>query len=798
MIPLMKKLFGALILFSLFSTVNVYAQNAGESPGQEIIKLILGDRTPKEFIPFTESEIRELAEKDPNDALELDVQSGKTYLLLDIVSQAEPERIEINEYIGMANELEAQITPYGYSMRDDSFEQLPVDIYELFNDPEMMQKRLLDALEVYAQRELMRRLDAIDPGMCPQINVDRIVEKVNGHIADKVDDKVSEFTDKPLRLKSGDLAKFDEYIRAANNTNKILCALGYSIYEAMGLPMKTVNGVTEVDIDKLIASVGGGTGNGTAQAVISYIEDRINQALVSIGFDMPAIDSILTWSPLVKAMEWGSEFLELDGLNIKLTMPSPEFIKQTIEDLGLAVPANWDIPDIPTISFNESFKPPTREDLVLKKRKDWVGFDLGKRSVAGTKASAYYEIRGSEEVQWAIAVGRADVYIFNKENNAIGAYAQAEVGPQKLEGNVDIQVLGMQLYKKHWLKNDGIIKDSIELLGNGDGYSYSYDYTQQFAIGPIPVYVSVGVYASANAKLNWGLYLTQVYAELQPMAKAGAFGEGAVGIKKVLSAGVRGTIDVLNFSVPLRGKAGVFFAQSGEPYLKLGLTSDAIVRAMSGGISAYVEYPWIKICKKKIGFIKIPYPCIRSKRKSKNLYSYSGYSWSKSIMNWQLVYGYHGVHMTGSLIDQTDRREAAALKGQVNLYQRHVALNDYSAKTQVRVQNTFAKLKEELESASVALVPQKRTALQLNANTADKNLTQYESWLAATIDHNLAQSRSQNVMLRNSADWRLDAVSSPAYASSPLVSEVVAGTDAEHSEEIDNSNVLRSLHGFLH
>ncbi|BDU38783.1 hypothetical protein [Vibrio nigripulchritudo] len=797
MMSTLKKLLCLFALFTFFNVPSVFAQNAGASAGEEIIKLVLGDRTPKEFVPFTDSEIRELANKDPNDDLELDVQSGKTYLLLHVTSETQPERIEINEYIGLANQLEAQITPYGYSMRDESFEQLPVDIYELFNDPELLQKRLLDALELYARKELMRRLDAIDPGSCPQINVDRLVEKVNGHIADHADEKLKEFLDEPYRLKSGDLAKFDQYIRAANNTNKILCALGYSVYEAMNLPMKTVNGVTEVDVDRLIQMVGGGSGGNTAQAVISYIEDKINSALAGMGFDLPAIDSILTWSPLVKAMEWGSEFLELDGLKIKLTMPSPEFIKQTIEDLGLAIPANWDIPDVPTISFNESFEPPTREDLVLKKRKDWTGFDLGKRSIAGTKASAYYEIRGSEEVQWAIAVGRADVYIFNKENNAIGAYAQAEVGPQKLEGNVDIQVLGHQLYKRHWLKNEGIIKDSIELLGGGDGYSYSYDYTQQFAIGPIPVYVSVGVYASSNARLSWGLYMTQVYAELQPMAKAGAFGEGAVGIKKVLSAGVRGNIDVLNLSAPLRGKAGVFFAQSGEPYLKLGLTSDVLLRAMSGGISAYVEYPWIKICKKKIGFIKIPYPCIRSKRKSKNLYSYSGYAWSKPIMNWQLVYGYHGVQMNGSLIDQTDRREADALKGKVNLYQRHVALNDYSSKTQVRIQNTFAKLKEELESASVTLLPQKRAEFQLSNQSAKQNLEQYESWLAATIDHNSAQSRAQGVMARNSADWHMGAES---FSDSVPVSSLsgTSSTSVTEQEKIDNANVLRSLHGFLH
>jgi len=797
MISTLKKLLCLFALFAFFHSSSAFAQNAGASGGEEIIKLVLGDRTAKVFVPFTGSEIRELANKDPNDGLELDVQSVKTYLLLRASSETQPIRIEISEYIGLANQLEAQITPYGYSMRDDSFDQLPVDMYELFNDPELLQKRLLDALEIYARKELMRRLDAIDPGSCPQINVDRLVKKVNGHIADHADEKLEEFLDKPYRLKSGDLTKFDQYIRAANNTNKVFCALGYSVYEAMDLPMITFNGVTEVDLDRLIKMVGGGNESNTAQAMIFYIEGKINIALSGMGFDLPAIDSILTWSPLVKAMDWGSEFLELDGLEIKLTMPSPEFIKQTIEDLGLSIPVNLDIPDIPTISFNESFDPPTRKDLEFKKRKDWSGFDLGKRSVAGVKASAYYEIRGSEEVQWAIAVARADVYIFNKENNAIGAYAQAEVGPKKLEGNVDIQVLGRQLYKRHWLKNDGIIKDSLELLGGGDGYGYSYEYTQQFAIGPIPVYISVGVYATANARLNWGLYMTQVYAELEPIAKAGAFGEGAVGIKKVLSAGVHGSIDVLNLSAPLRGKAGVFFAPSGEPYLKIGLTSDVLLRAMSGGISAFVEYPWIKICKKRVLGVKIPYPCIRNMRKSKTLFSYSGYAWSKPIMNWQLVYGYQGVQMNGSLLDQTDRREADSLKGKVNLYQRHIALTDYSSKTQVRLQNTFAKLKEGLESTSVTLLPQKRAELQLSHNSAEKNLAQYKSWLAATIDHNSAQSRAKNVMMINSADWYVESASFGNSVNS-IITEGSTVTSASQQENIDNANVLRSLHGFLH
>ncbi|MEI8634648.1 hypothetical protein P4S72_26685 [Vibrio sp. PP-XX7] len=172
-----------------------------------------------------------------------------------------------------------------------------------------------------------------------------------------------------------------------------------------------------------------------------------------------------------------------------------------------------------------------------------------------------------------------------------------------LQANTDIQVLGMQLYQHEWKTEDKTMTMSTELLGSGDGYSYSYAYTQQFAIGPIPVYVSLGVYASANAVLNTGLAYTQVYVELMPSAKAGAFGEGAVGVKSVLSAGVQGNIDVLTLAVPLRGQAGLYFSDNGEPYLKLGLTSDANVTAMSGGISVFVEYPWIKICHTGGGFI---------------------------------------------------------------------------------------------------------------------------------------------------------------------------------------------------
>ncbi|MEI8634647.1 hypothetical protein P4S72_26680 [Vibrio sp. PP-XX7] len=48
-------------------------------------------------------------------------------------------------------------------------------------------------------------------------------------------------------------------------------------------------------------------------------------------------------------------------------------------------------------------------------------------------------------------------------------------------------------------------------------------------------------------------------------------------------------------------------------------------------------------------------------------------------MNWGLTYGYQGVQISGAMIDQTDRNEAAALEGKIDLYQRQVALDDYSS-----------------------------------------------------------------------------------------------------------------------
>ncbi|MCM0150889.1 hypothetical protein [Photobacterium galatheae] len=783
-----------LFLFYVLSCLSIpqaLAETSKVEDGDDIIRLVLGDRTPLTYQPFTVAEVKGMADEDPDDAVSVITEGGVTYLLFDLsikgddpleVEVKEPFKIEINEYVKTANQLEQQITPYGYSLRDESFEQLPVDIYALFNDPETMRKRLLEALELYAKEELLRRLDAIDPGQCPQIDVDKLVTKINLR-ADDIADKHGLKIDHKYRLNSGDLTKFDDYIRGINNTSKILCALGYNLPGAMGLKVVDENGVAKIDEDSILAILGNGS---DLQAIVSYLESKISDAFQGLGLPIPGSDSILSWAPLQEAMSWASELLEIDDFEVKLKMPSPEFIKAKISELGLDLPQNLDMPDFPVISFNKSFEPPTREDLVLKKRKDWNGFDLGNRKVIGAQAKAYYEIRGSEEVQWGVAVGRADVFLLGQTKNAIGAYAQAEAGPNLLEFNTDIQVLGMQLAKFNQRKTTDVLKYEKELLGSGDGYSYNYAYTQQFAIGPIPVYVSIGVYASANAKFGAGLTFTQVYAELVPMAKAGAFGEGAVGVKKVLSVGVKGDVDVLNLSAPLRGKAGLFFAQNGEPFLKLALTSDAFVRALNGKISAFVEYPWLSICKKKILGVKIPYPCIKAKKKSKTLFSYGGYVWNKSIMNWGLTYGYQGVHISGSMLDQTDRKEAAALQGKVDLYQRHLALEDYSQKTEARINEVFNLVKNTLTEEATTLLPQKDAALRVQFKNAQDNIEQYESWLLSSIENSTQRTIVAEQKSRVTKEWLAES----SVDTSPAVS-------SEQQAAQNDAAVLRSLHGFL-
>ncbi|MEL6114745.1 hypothetical protein P0Y67_05985 [Photobacterium sp. SP02] len=782
-----------LFLFYVFSCLSVQMAHAATQKvedGEDVIRLVLGDRTPLPYEPFTPAELKKLADDNPDDELSVIVEGGVTYLLIDLSIQGdatvdvkEPFKVEVNEYVKMANQLEQQIAPFGYSLRDDSFEQLPVDLYELFNDPETMRKRLLDALQLYAKEELLRRLDAIDPGQCPQIDVEKLVERINLKAGDLAQSNGINL-DKKYRLKSGDLTKFDEYIREINNTNKILCALGYNLPSAIGLNIVYEGGVAKVDEDSILAMI---SVDFDLQTLVDSLDLKISLAFKSLGLPIPGGESILSWAPLQEAMSWASELIEIDEFKVKLKIPSPEFLKAKITELGLDLPQNLKMPEFPVISFNKSFTPPTREGLKVKKRKDWNGFDLGSRKVLGAQAKAYYEIRGSEEIQWGIALGRADVFVFGKTNNAIGAYAQAEVGPKLVEFNTDIQVMGMQLNKINKRSTTDPLAYEAELLGGGDGYSYDYKYTQQFAIGPIPVYVSVGVYASANTKLRVGLTFTQVYAELVPIANAGAFGEGAVGVAKVLSVGVRGSVDVLNLQVPLRGKAGLFFAQSGEPYLKLSLTSDALIRALNGDISAFVEYPWIKICKKKVGFIKIPYPCIKTKKKSKSIYKYGGYAWQKSIMNWGLTYGYQGVHVSGSMLDQTDRKEAAALQGKVDLYQRHLALEDYSQKTEARVNEVFNLVKNTLNAEATTLLPQKDAALRIQFQHSQDNIEQYESWLLSSIEHNTQRTMVAKQKSMVTTEWLTD---SSVTSDSP-------GVSSEQQVENNDAAVLRSLHGFL-
>lgn len=449
----------------------------------------------------------------------------------------------------------------------------------------------------------------------------------------------------------------DDIIRRFNEHQNVFCSFGMSLYEKLDPHEKY-----------------------RPEDLIKKLLDVRNEILAKLGlseysgaFSMESLQDIQAGIDIAKDI---ADLIEAKEI------PSPEQLFALREKLNLVIPDEWEIPDIPNIP---SPTPPTRRDLEIKKRKDWSGFNYGKRDRFATYANAYLELRGSETEQQATAFGATGIYILNNEINALGGYATAFAGPEKISLDMEFKAFGQNVFPpQHFAESVQIIKSKPDAFG----YDYDKEYQKTFMVGPVPVTVGLGARIGLLMGYSYGVYTTQLKGSIDPSAFAEGYAWGEAGIPGLLSVGAKASLTILNAKLPLTGYAGVNFDQAGYPFLKLAIDSKLQYTALNGRAYAFANY-----LVPRWGL-----PPVKKKTSEYEIFAWAGMKGDHSIMNWGMELGRNGTKLTGELLDQTDRAEAQALQTAIDIDNRKEALASYQADVQNKVSAIFNGIRSDLLS----------------------------------------------------------------------------------------------------
>lgn len=163
---------------------------------------------------------------------------------------------------------------------------------------------------------------------------------------------------------------------------------------------------------------------------------------------------------------------------------------------------------------------------------------------------------------------------------------------------------------------------SIEILGNSMDYGVNVTYEKEFwsksktfVVGVVPVAVT----ASATGSLGMRLSYNSGTLTLTPSADLSASVQAGVGVGSDVagaSAGVRGSLTLLNISLPISLK---IFTSSGQT--KFTVSGDLTIETLSGSLALYAE-AYVKVFGVKIGVDW-----------SYKLFSWTGLSFTKSLFS---------------------------------------------------------------------------------------------------------------------------------------------------------------------
>jgi hypothetical protein len=152
------------------------------------------------------------------------------------------------------------------------------------------------------------------------------------------------------------------------------------------------------------------------------------------------------------------------------------------------------------------------------------------------------------------------------------------------------------------------------------GVNVSYEQTffeieETFTVGIVPVSVSAG----ASGELALGLAYSGGTLTATPSAGISATVQAGVGAENSAagaSAGIRGSLTILNLSLPIAMKV---YVENQVP--KYAISGNLVIDSLSGALELYAE-AYVKVFGVKIGVDW-----------SKTIFSWNGVSWNKSLFS---------------------------------------------------------------------------------------------------------------------------------------------------------------------
>ncbi len=397
---------------------------------------------------------------------------------------------------------------------------------QMMNDLQIEQEQVLD--KVLPQRKDCPEIDFEFMGMHPLKLVPYLPK-----------DKI-QFDDGPPM-------SAEDFVERINEQQKIACAMGYSLLDGLNAGADVVNEVMH------------------------------SRSLFMQDFGISKYLPRFNMEPLKKALKAGGAVAEEVGRWVEQkTKAGFESIRRATAKMGIHIPEHLsisDLPNIPTVNI------PQRQDLAIKKRKEWTGLNRGERSLFNVFATAFYDIRGDETSEELTAEGKAGVVIFGHEIRALQGTIQAYGGPEEVSGRLYLQALAFNIDRRAE-KRDQIIS---VVEPNALNYEYREGYAATFTVGPIPVGFSAG--AAARVGVGWELGIRGVAAtgQIGPYIAARAFVEGVVGFSGFLSAGASAALELISMTSELRGHAGLRFEDDATPVLGSELNAQVRYSMLRGG-----------------------------------------------------------------------------------------------------------------------------------------------------------------------------------------------------------------------
>jgi len=644
--------------------------------GQVPLEIVVDGKEPLPFVPFTLEDICKTAgtegcsQRYQSDEI---IRYVKTELVGDIEREIVLFEGTVTDYVEYLNGIEAELAEKGYSLRDDVkeflFREIPTNIRQL-------RVALLNALGTYAPGIIDRIRDPLVGDDCPLLPADKIDE-----LPDAVRDRAP-----------AELERLKGTLRKLNDSQRVLCALGFSA----------------LDVADLIEFESPGAGaDGALDDLMERLVRKRDEILAELGlssylkaFNLVSLDEVKEYAAIAK---------DIHDLVTAKEFPGPERLESLRQKLNAKLPESLEIPAVPNIPAVE---PPTRQDLDVKKRKDWEGFDFGDRRLVGTGAMAYTEVRGNEDTRTFEAYGKASAYLVNNEVNLISGFGFAEVGPERLALRIEMQTLGQQLFEPvNEEASVSIVKKDDSLFS----YELEQKYRYSFAIGFIPVSVNMGARASIGLGYEAGIETTRIYGKIVPRASAAGFAELEAGVGGVYAVGAGANLVILELKAPLTGEAGLRWDEADYPYINLEIRADAVYEYLKGNVFAYAEYT----------VPKVSLPPWELKRDTVELFRFPGQKVEQAIFNWGLEVGRHGTVLKGDLIDREDREQAGDLDEAILLEQRERALAEREQLLMARAASLFDGLRVDLNSEYNAAALQRSDEVALYSDQLVFNLEQF-------------------------------------------------------------------------